>query len=226
MDALFETASRSLLRKPMIYTLVDGKTQIRIPYIHVRRMILQKEEVSDVFFVQAYLWPKVNEKLPDASLILIGNPSWFYSWFEATSIQASAFITPYDHLQNTIPVALKNLSQNKHYLSAFIKNLLECTTKQRQERLLNISLASYLTKSELEVLVLISQGYTTSEIADLQVRSIHTVKTKRKNIREKLRMSYGQRLGVFAGRKLYALKTLYLIEMNRKKLDNVFENTP
>jgi len=81
-----------------------------------------------------------------------------------------------------------------------------------------------LTKSELEILVLMSEGYTTKEIAQFRTRSVHTVKTQKKSIRKKINSNISK-LSSFAGRRWKSIKTLCEIEKNSITIDNILQNT-
>jgi DNA-binding CsgD family transcriptional regulator len=55
-----------------------------------------------------------------------------------------------------------------------------------------------LSKSEIEVLRTLAKGMSEKEIADYQIKSIHTIKTHLKNIRKKLNITKNTKLVKFA----------------------------
>lgn len=178
-----------------------------------------------VLIIQARLWPEIRCRLSRPTpVVMLGILPRLYSWFEAKYHYPSAFITPWDS-SDSIFHSIEQVVQDNHYLSGTVKNILLAGRKNRQERLLGIDLVNHLTQSELEVLVLISQGYTTSEIARQRVRSIHTINTQRKRIRQKLDIVNGERLAVFTGRHVDTFKTLHSIEKEIKMLKKFCKNT-
>jgi DNA-binding NarL/FixJ family response regulator len=184
-----------------------------------------RNQSSQLYVVQAHLWREYKHSLSDfASIVMLGTPSWFYCWFKAVSKHACAYVTPFDP-PNAITASIKQVSQRNHYLSATITELLNAERKKRQERLLDTELSSHLTERELEVLALVGEQHTTTQIAERCFRSVETIKTHRKNIRRKVGAANGERLAVLAGRKVYALKTLLSIEKNAEMLDKLCENT-
>lgn len=55
-----------------------------------------------------------------------------------------------------------------------------------------------LTKVETDIIKLIAHGKSEKEIADIKIRSIHTIKTHLKNIRKKLKLSKNTEIVKFA----------------------------
>lgn len=174
--------------------------------------------------LQANLWPKTKQRLRESMpVVLFGLPAWFYCWLEARLKRNAAYLTPYD-VNNSIGEALANIQRDSCYLSESVKKMLCLESRERQQKLLNVTLRSHLTMCELEVLFLISEGLTSSEIARERIRSVHTIKTQRKNIRKKLQSIEKEPLAVFAARNKPVLKTLMMIEQNRSTLSEVCKN--
>lgn len=180
---------------------------------------------NQLLFVQSHLWSYTKQYLArSGSIIMFGLPTWLFCWLNIIEKHSSAYITPLDTLI-TIKEAVDQVEKGSCYLSNSIKGLLETDKKNIHEQFLNRSLTSYLTQSELEILVLVGEGFTTSEIAKKRFRSVHTIKTQRKKIRQKINAVNRERLAVFAGRKVYALKTLLLIEEKANPLNEILKNT-
>lgn len=121
--------------------------------------------------------------------------------------------------------ALKATSNGEPFLSKKVKQFLKLSRVQKQDQLLQSSSETHLTKSELEILLEIAAGKTTTEIAHNRICSYHTVKTHRKNIRQKLGLLNKERLVVFAVRMEDGLKTLLEMERNKKEITWLLKNT-
>lgn len=178
-----------------------------------------------VLILQSHMWPELRHKLsPSTPVIMLGILSRFCYWFEAQRNFPTSFITFRDSPDDLFH-SIDHVLRNNHYLSETVKNFILIEKKDRQEQLLGINLNCYLTQSELEVLALVGRGYTSSEIAEQRVRSIHTINTQRKRIRQKLDIINGKRLAVFAGRYTETFKTLISIEEEIELLEGFCKNT-
>lgn len=91
----------------------------------------------------------------------------------------------------TVISSIRSIMQGEVVVSDIIRQRLENTSA-------NTTLIDKLTASEFEVLQLLGQGKTTSEIAKLNNRSIKTIEAHRANIRRKLELSDGNALLMFA----------------------------
>ena len=181
---------------------------------------------SQVYLVQARRWGDFsNNYNHDFPVVMFGVPTLFYYWFNAASDNISAYITPKDAPEVMIS-SLTEVIGGNHYLSSVMRNYLDLPRKTMQEKFLGEKLTSHLTPSELEVMVLAGEQYTTSEIAAKRFRSVHTIKTQRKKIRSKIKTIQGERLAVFTGKKLHELRTLLSIEKNSGMLKKISKNTP
>jgi DNA-binding NarL/FixJ family response regulator len=96
--------------------------------------------------------------------------------------------------ENEILYAIEVTAGGKKYYSDSLLDLLISKSAKRQ--LTNVN--SGLTQSELEVVKLIAEGYTTKEIAFKRHLSYHTVMTHRKNIFRKLQVTNVSELMIYA----------------------------
>ncbi len=215
-----EPLYRKQLRRRLLETGFAAQTfEKKEDVTHVRHLSDQ------IFIIQAHLWPGVKHVLNNSMpVVMFGPLPRFHCWFNTRPKHISAYLTPLDS-PDSMMASLEQVLQGNPYLSDTVKGLLAEGHRPRQERLLDICISSHLTVSELEILMLIGEGYTTSEIAEKRFRSAHTIKTQRKKIRTKIDAVNGERLAAFAGRKVYALKTLLLIEQNIEMLYEVCKNT-
>lgn len=222
MDTTIQLFVEPLFRKLLMDDLASNGYQI-CPY---STRGVNHDQNTFISIIQAHLWSEEKCKLVDSNyVVILGNPSCFYCWCEMVLSKVLAYVTPLD-FQNTLSLSIECILEGKHYISNSMKTLLLKEPRERQEDFLNVKLSYHLTPSELEVLVLIGEGYSTDEIAKLRFRSIHTVKTQRKAVRKKLRLMHKECLSVFAGKKLNTLKTLMLVNRNAKIIDNICKNTP
>lgn len=227
MDTAIHLVGDSLYRESIARKLSPGRFRIREYGAAIGDSAIDPDTTCkvNVFILQADLWPGIKHNLSrPAPVIMLGNPFRFHCWIEAVKKRTAAYMTPYDS-SATVTESLEAVLMGHHYLSAAIRKLLARQQKEIQEILLKAHLNAHLTESELEILTLIGEGYTTSEIAAIRFRSVHTVKTQRKKVRRKLGFEYGERLATFAGREVYALKTLLSINRNAKMLYDVCQNT-
>lgn len=84
--------------------------------------------------------------------------------------------------------ALRSVHAGKSYYSQEIAQLLMENAHRLHESNAQQQGESLLTKREIEVLRLLSEEYTTKEIADSLFLSVHTVETHRKNLLNKLQV--------------------------------------
>jgi len=179
---------------------------------------------STLLISQAHLWQKIEFSHEAHSYILmIGSLFDLHNWFNIHSKFTSAYIS-YQDENYCMLRGLKNIYDGKTYLGDSIKKFLKKSRLERQTQLLKNPLDIPLTKSELEILVLMSEGYTTKEIAQFRTRSVHTVKTQKKSIRKKINSNISK-LSSFAGRRWKSIKTLCEIEKNSITIDNILQNT-
>lgn len=225
MSLTIQLITQSLYQEPMVKNLIPKGYKVKIMGTKTEKPKLDPNRAHDVIILQAHLWPNYRQRLNGSSfMIMLGAPSWFYCWFEVIPQCVSAYITPYDP-SDTLSSSLEWILEGNHYLSSTMETILNNDKKGIQEQLLKVDLYSHLTPCELEVLSLVGEGYTTSEIASKRFRSEHTIKTQRKKVRKKLGFEYGERLASFAGREIYTLKTLLSIEKNREILNQICQNT-
>lgn len=227
MDIFIQLITESFLGESLAIILSSIGYQIEIFDIYVDELTIIESQFADVTIIQAHLWNEIKSSIPSSSMLcMVGFPSQFCYWLEMTKAcdQKKAFITSEDS-PNTIKKVIEKLNCKNHFISATMQRFLTKAPKKRQQILLGKTISDHLTPSELEILVLIGKGYTSSEIAGIRDRSIHTIKTQRKAIRKKLQMMHGQRLGVFSGRQICTLKTLSLIEKEDELLKDICKNT-
>jgi len=198
---------------------------------HIKKelnLFVKKQEFenfqSTFLITQAHLWQKLESGYSGRSnVLMIGSLSDFYHWFDVQSKFTSAFIS-YQDENNCLLRGIKTIYDGKTYLGNSIKKFLKMSRLDRQTQLLKTPLDIPLTKSELEILVLMSEGYTTKEIAQFRTRSVHTVKTQKKSIRKKINSNFSK-LSLFAGRRWKSIKTLCEIEKNSIVIDNILQYT-
>lgn len=103
------------------------------------------------------------------------------------------------------PFKRKSSEELKHIVCASFDLLIEDSHLQQYEelqkeiaQLKNKLVISTLSKKEIEILQLLSSGISEKKIAEVQLRSLHTIKTHLKNIRKKLSLKKNIELVKFA----------------------------
>ena len=165
------------------------------------------------------MWKDVDKENFDFDLtILIGNLYELYNWFYALLNKGAAYITYRDTTESLIH-SVDMLERNNYFLSAVTKKCLKMTIFERQKYFLVEYIKKELTKSELAILDILGKGYSKKKIADLRSRSINTVKTQKKSVRNKINTD-STKLSILTGRLWKPIRTLYEIEKKRPLLNN------
>lgn len=133
------------------------------------------------------------------ALSMYANASFVYEMFRAG---ASAFLIKdcaFDELEDAVRVACRG----EKYVGACLKNLLSemflISLSGGRQKLPDEELSS----REIEVLTLISEGYTNKETADTLRLSVNTVASHRQNIMKKLGLKNTAEMTKYAIRKGY-----------------------
>ncbi|HKI44322.1 MAG TPA: LuxR C-terminal-related transcriptional regulator [Balneolales bacterium] len=157
-------------------------------------------------------------------ILFIGALKELHRIFDIPQQSKGGYITPADGFE-VLPGAIKKIIKGEWFISPRTQSFLESNRLQQQRKLLHRKLSKPLSRSELEILFEIACGNTTSGIAQKRFRSVHTVKTQRKEIRRKLSLTDQYNLNILAARKLGEIKTLYSIVNDPEKLQLLLKNT-
>jgi DNA-binding NarL/FixJ family response regulator len=112
---------------------------------------------------------------------------------EAMNLDIKAYVLK-DSISNELIDCIISVSEGKYYISPSISTyLIEKNKKEEQE-----SPLSKLTQTELQILKLISQNKTSSQIAAELFRSVRTIENHRNNITIKLGLKGPHALLLFA----------------------------
>lgn len=171
-----------------------------------------------------YLLEKYSINARTTPILFIGTLKQLYRLFEIPSQSNGGYITPADGFE-MLSFAIDRLIQGKWFLSSSTKSFLESDRLQQQRTLLKKTIQKPLTRCELEILMDIGNGKTTSMIARKRFRSIHTVKTQRKQIRRKLNLADQYNLNILAAKKAREIQTLSAIIHSSKRTQFLLKNT-
>ncbi|MEX0639186.1 MAG: LuxR C-terminal-related transcriptional regulator, partial [Balneolaceae bacterium] len=110
-------------------------------------------------------------------------------------------------------VALERVKNGEIYTGNVIRNLLGRSKREIQSFFLEMDLRKTLTKVELQVLLDVSSGYLSKQIAARRFRSIETIHTQRKVLKRKLGLTGTDHLVRFSAHMRDQIRTiLYLME--------------
>jgi len=170
-----------------------------------------------VVFVQASRYNKAKFLKGKFDLfIMLGTLECFHYWIDVKQQNKTTYITPNDSI-NGLCKSFNILCSEEYFISNSIKNLIDMSDLGRQNRILDTYIPQKLTFSELKIMYLIGKGCSSKNISQLWCRSIHTVKTHKRNIRRKLK-NCESNLNFFIGRNYEAIKTLYQIKKHNEFL--------
>lgn len=219
--------ARSLYQESITHFI--KKENVKIEIINKKKTVSPSINLSDtchVFLIEShYLLEKYAIDTLTAPTLFIGTLKQLHRLFEVPPQSSGGYITPTDGFA-ILPIAIEELIQGKWFLSPSTKSFLESDQLQQQRMLLRKSIKKPLTRCELEILLEIGNGKTTSMIARKRFRSIHTVKTQRKQIRRKLNLANQYNLNVLAAKKAREIQTLSTINNSTKRTHLLLKNTP
>jgi DNA-binding NarL/FixJ family response regulator len=118
---------------------------------------------------------KLSEKYPDIKIIgltMYGEVEYFNKMLEAS---ASGFLLKHTQ-EEELEVAIRTVMNGDYYFSEEFRSNLDHLQNQKPKAKIS------LTSREIEILELISKGYSNQEIADRLYLSIHTVDGHRRNL--------------------------------------------
>lgn len=163
------------------------------------------------------------DKIPEP-IVILGSLRHIFLLIEIRK-KICGFITLEESF-GTLSCSIKDALNGYWIMSSNVKDFFQLDTLQQQKKLLKNNLSRPLTKSELEILYEISKGNTNKQIAGQRFRSIHTVKTQRKQIRRKLNLTGQGALVVLTARYTDQIHTLLTIASHSALIGELMQNTP
>jgi len=148
---------------------------------------------SDENFFDFGDYIKVKEHVPSAKVIVISNPTDKQQIMNAINQGVLGYLTK-ECDSNEIFKALDTVSKGEKFICDRILNVIlekESPYKNREHN-------SSITGREIEIIRLIAEGNSNSDIAEKLFLSIHTVYTHRKNIMRKLQLKSPVELVLYA----------------------------
>ncbi|WP_459210125.1 response regulator [Aquimarina rhabdastrellae] len=185
---LFREGIKSLIDKMPNITLVleavNGKDLLIKLNNVIPDVILLDLEMEEMNGEEATI--KVKELYPDVKIIILTMHKEDRMISYLMEIGANGYLlkdTSREELEN----AIKCVSENDNYFNTLVSEALLKNTKNKTRVLhTNLYHKYHLTHREIEVLQLIAQEYTTTEIAKKLFLSVRTIEGHRKNLMDKM----------------------------------------
>lgn len=140
---------------------------------------------------------KVKEKNISTKLVILTMYKDEQMFHEAIELDVMGYILKENAVEDIVE-CINRVSEGYHYISPALSHFLIERGKEKKNLNRNFPSLSELTKTETAVLKLISQNYTSKEIAEKMHISIKTVENHRTNISRKLNLSGTHSLVKFA----------------------------
>ena len=128
------------------------------------------------------LTTKIHEQFPDVRVLILTIDDEPHKIRKAISAGASGYLLK-DTNKAELEEAIKKLHQGLPYYSEKVLKII--TNSEKDKTLIDKELAQ-LSAREIDVLKLISQEYSTNEIADKLFVSVNTIESHRKSLMKKL----------------------------------------
>lgn len=184
---LFREGIKSLLSStPWISFVLEASseteffTQLKIT---VPDIILLDLELGDSDGIEIIKKLKVSH--PDLKIIMLTMHGEDRMISYLMEIGANAYL-PKDSNQQELEIAIKTTFEEGVYFSPHVSKILLKQVRQKEDTVPTVNNPYQLTKRELEVLQMISQEYTTPQIAEHFFLSTRTIEGYRKNLISKL----------------------------------------
>lgn len=142
---------------------------------------------------------QVRQRFPGIQVVVLSMYANVVHVVEALRSGACAYVVKDSGIRELVK-AVRSAAEGQIYLSPEL-NLEEIEEYRRQTETETPSPYDTLTKREREVLIMVAQGYTSSQIADLWVVSRRTVETQRASVMHKLNLETQADLVRFALRR-------------------------
>jgi len=107
------------------------------------------------------------------------------SIYKLHKLNITGFITTYSQPEEVLEAVRSNLKGIKFFSPKIVEVLIELSFRKAQPGK-QVQLHESLSEREMEILMMVTQGRSTREIADSLFLSTHTIYTHRKNILKKL----------------------------------------
>ena len=226
METTIHLLARSFYQESITHLMARSEVGIEI--------IDRKEEITTgtsknnschLYLIESqYLISNYISETSTTPILFIGALKQLHMIFGVPQQNKGGYITPADGFE-ILPGAINQIIRGEWFISPCTRSFLESGRLQQQQKLLHKKLPKPLTRSELEILLEIASGNTTSVIAQKRFRSVHTVKTQRKEIRRKLSLTNHYNLNILAAQKLGEIKTLSSIATDPEKVQILLKNT-
>lgn len=140
---------------------------------------------------------RIKSSFPSIKIIFLTAHTNFFSFADAQNIEFSGFLLK-ENAMDELLLCVKAVINDEVYLSSACKEFLS-ENEARIAKYNNIKKKLYsLTDSEGRILLMIAQGKTTPQIAELLFNSVKTIENHRANICEKLELKGANNLLLFA----------------------------
>lgn len=197
---------KMLLSSNLAYTLTEaGGGEEAIELLNQRRfdVILLDIDMPGKNGVDVAHFAEDN--YPETKIVFLTSHADFYTFAVATEVDYSGFLFK----ENTLELlndCLAAIAQGEIYLSKECDDFIKANRDRLDSVKRNKQGIQLLTETELKILLLISEGKTTPQMADMLFNSAKTIENHRTNIAQKLNLKGSNNLLTFALENKWLLK--------------------
>lgn len=139
----------------------------------------------------------VEKNYPETKIVFLTSHADFYTFAAATEVDYSGFLFKENALE-LLNDCLSTIAQDEKYLSKDCDDFIKANRDRLDSVRRNKRGILQLTETELKILLFISEGKTTPQIADMLFNSAKTIENHRTNIAQKLNLKGSNNLLTFA----------------------------
>jgi len=157
--------------------------------LHRPDVLIMDFDQPGAFSLDDLAW--ITRKFPELNILVISNNRQKHDIVTALELGVTSYLLKEcaeDEIFEAIDATAKG---EKFFCIKIVENVLGKHPQQSCNGL-------FLTERELEIVKLVAQGYTTSQISEMLCRSVHTINTHRKNILNKLGLNTPSELVLYA----------------------------
>jgi DNA-binding NarL/FixJ family response regulator len=171
----------------------SGKEALELLQTIVPHVMLIDISMPDMTGIEATA--KVKQEYPDIKVLILSMHSDYDNISDAIDAGADGYV-PKDVASEELIEAINAIQTGRNYFHTTISDEIvkNYSTKRRKDE----NLLPQLTKRELEVLKLFTEGYNNSEIADKLFLSVRTIESHKNHILQKTNMKNSVELIKFA----------------------------
>lgn len=147
------------------------------------------------------------ENYPETKIVFLTSHADFYTFAEAIEVKYSGFLFKENALE-LLKECLATVLRGEKYLSKGCSDFIQSNREKLETTKHFRKAIKQLTETERRIILLISEGKTTPQIAELLFNSGKTIENHRTNICQKLELKGSNNLLTFALENKWLLKTV------------------